>query len=158
MTTIAKQTKEFRKELDDGTVLVAHVRHDDCCGNGHNSFAITCDTYDRDGHHGEPSLVNSHGKRVWLSACGCQHDLVAKHFPELAPFIKWHLTATDGPLHYIANTLYWAQSGNVEYARKSAVWPDATLAQLSDEAALRERLPGLLAEFRKDVESLGFTY
>jgi hypothetical protein len=26
----------------------------------------------------------------------------------LAPYVKWHLTSTDGPMHYLANAMYWA--------------------------------------------------
>jgi hypothetical protein len=38
------------------------------------------------------------------------------------------------------------------------VWPDATLEQLANRKALEERLPGLMSEFQKEVEALGFTY
>ena len=69
------------------------VRYDDECGNGHNSFAITADIRPVDHRRGG-------------GAGGCLHDEVAKHFPELAPFIKWHLCSSDGPMHYIANTVY----------------------------------------------------
>lgn len=47
---------------------------------------------------------------------GCCHDEVAKHFPELAPLIKWHLCSSDGPMHYLANTVYHA----TEHCPKSA--------------------------------------
>lgn len=40
--------------------------------------------------------------------CGCIHDDIAKHFPELRPYIKWHLCGTEQPLHYLANTLWHA--------------------------------------------------
>lgn len=46
----------------------------------------------------------------------------------------------------------------LEAARNSAVWPDATLEQLQDEKLLLERLPALMQEFKNDMESLGFTY
>jgi hypothetical protein len=39
---------------------------------------------------------------------GCQHELLARLWPEWAKYIKWHLTSTAGPMHYIANTLYHA--------------------------------------------------
>ena len=125
-------------------VIKAEVRYDDQCGNGHNSFAITGEIY-------------TPGRRD-VEACGCLHDDIAKHFPELTPFIKWHLTSSNGPLHYIANTTYWAKQGNLEYARNSAVWPDATLEQLCDEQLLLDRLPRLLEEFKTDIESLGFVF
>jgi hypothetical protein len=89
------QVKTFRKEYRENglpCVIKAEVRHDDQCGNGHNSFAITATIYEN-------------GRDV---CGGCCHEEVAKHFPELAPFIKWHLTSTDGPMHYLANTVYHA--------------------------------------------------
>ena len=46
----------------------------------------------------------------------------------------------------------------LDTARSSAIWPDATLEQLQDEAALANRLPALLADFRQVVESYGFVY
>lgn len=265
--TIKKQTKTYgpREYTENGTryKITATVRHDDSCGNGHNSFAITADGYEL------------RGKRWVESFGGCCHDEVAKHFPELAPFIKWHLSSTDGPMHYVANTMYhartcdtedvkpgdptqfskrlkfdgipftfseqekgfwdyldsvgdfdnievlpvpydgkdsydftpnfsltgfiadnvekkwykapfkskraaqefldalrtceysaiktptkWAKATtpNLEYARSSAVWPDATLEQLQDKDALEARLPALLEDFRADVERLGLVW
>jgi hypothetical protein len=49
-------------------------------------------------------------------AGGCIHEEIAKHFPGLAPLIKWHLCASDGPMHYVANTVYHA--GNRDYNGK----------------------------------------
>lgn len=197
----------------------AKVRHDDECGNGHNTFAITGEIYTTDKRRSDPFL-----------ACGCLHEEIAKHFPELAPFIKWHLMGTDEPLHYVANTVYhagdrdcwglrkgefrqhtsrgkyqadgvegvpcwelkfpegqareiyshekpgpvtleWQPYGKIgegkerelDLARSSAVWPEATDEQLMQEpaalkAALEARLPALMADFKRDVESLGFIY
>ncbi len=51
-----------------------------------------------------------------------------------------------------------AKVADIEAARSCAIWPDATLQELRDETALRARLPGLLADFRADIEALGFTY
>ena len=210
--TIAKQNKQFRVEYHDKDgqpcVLVATVRHDDDCRNGHNTFSITADLYDRpDRLPGERSTVHAEsGTRLWCGTGGCLHDEVTEHIPELAPFIKWHLCSTDGPLYYIANTIYhasdvhedtgeryfylegklikickpaeveamrrkyganaefklypnpMAHKADIEAARNCAVWPDATLEQLRSEVALQARLPALLVEFRKDVESLGLTF
>ncbi len=83
-------------EDGDNYKLVAKVRYDDECGNGHNSFAVTGDIY------------RQHGTRWVLVAGGCVHDEIAEHIPKLQPFIKWHLMDSDGPLHYVANTLYHA--------------------------------------------------
>ena len=51
-----------------------------------------------------------------------------------------------------------AKEANLEAARESAIWPDATIEQLRDEEALRARLPGLIAEFKKDIEDFGFEF
>jgi hypothetical protein len=104
-----KQVKVFEKIVTvrdgdgspiggEGTYRVkVEVRFDDECNNGHNTFAITADVHEK---------TRSGGYR-WYSG-GCQHELIAFHFPELAQYIKWHLCSTDGPLHYIANTIYHA--------------------------------------------------
>ncbi len=74
--------------------ITATVRYDDQCGNGHNSFSITAD-------------IRENGLDY---SSGCCHDEVAKHFPELAPLIKWHLFDANGPMHYLANTIYHASA------------------------------------------------
>ncbi len=151
-----------------------------------------------------------------FEAGGCIHENIAEHFPELAPYIKWHLFDWNGPMHYIANTMYhvlehgpnhaWVyyngghdplnigdkkerllayvkeeiaktaegQEGyrvvwdektikirNLDHARSTAVWPEATDAELTEpglEERLKARLPALLVAFRKDVESLGLEW
>jgi len=210
---VKKQVKVFRKELANGDVFIVNVRYDDEGGNGHNSFAITGELYGKGRRTNEPRVENSNGKGRWLCCCGCMHEDVAKHFPALALLLKWHLCSTDGPMHYVANTLYHAsdkdcwgyrrgeqkrdkdcklmwvlptsehlpsvvsadeqpESKGIQYvpllsegkepdleaARWSAIWPDATLEQLQDKHALEARLPALMEEFKRDVESLGFVY
>lgn len=226
------QTKTFRKDFPNGNVLIANVRYDDDCGNGHNTFTITGELYDRKYIPGEASIVNSKGKTRWLGSRGCLREEIANSFPELAPLIKWNLVSSDGPMYYIVNTVYnasdrdyrgllkgekrqlrngktnlpvwertvrndkgekvslssssWIDSEerpteiliaewspawiigdgkerDLDAARSCAVWPAATDEQLivpTEElkAALLERLPGLMAEFKAAVESLGFTY
>ena len=105
MATITEESKLTKQQYKSfgpkpisgwgqGAAIWAHVRYDDECGNGHNSFAIT-------GTIRVPKQRDS-------AACGCLHDEVAAAFPELAPFIKWHLCSSDGPMHYVANTKYHA--------------------------------------------------
>ena len=224
---IKKQEKQYRADYYDKDghpcVLVATVRHDDRFGNGHNSFSVTADLYDRsdrsDRMPHEACIVHrANGKTLWLGSGGCLHDEVSEHIPELAPFIKWHLTSTNGPMHYVDNTIYHAtelgpksawvyfddpangikekvmkycdiaeaieictgqsktfnyvsgsgyryeidektgKKADIDAARKCAVWPEATKEQLQDKAQLISRLPALLAEFKKAVESLGMEY
>lgn len=47
---------------------------------------------------------------------------------------------------------------DLEAARESACWPDATLAQLQSKEALEAHLPALMNEFKTAMESLGFIY
>lgn len=167
--------------------LEVEVRYDDRCGSGHNTFSITGSEmrWLKDGSR--RALSNT-----WYSG-GCQHELIAEKFPDLAPLIKWHLMSSDGPLHYIENTVYWAKcafQGSIcsekltkeEYlnrARNSALGADLpdeffapdegdqeiypgvtvplnTFTRLEND--LKARLPQLLEEFKKDIESLGFTF
>lgn len=72
------------------TKIVCTVRYDDSCNNGHNSFGI---------------ITWVGGNSGWG---GADHDAVRKYFPELAKYIKWHHMRSDGPMHYLANTLYHA--------------------------------------------------
>ena len=74
-----------------GSFLRVEVRHDDSCGNGRPSFAVTATE-----------------KGNGIDAAGCFHGEVAETFPELEPLLKWHLCFTDGPMHYLANTMFLA--------------------------------------------------
>lgn len=47
---------------------------------------------------------------------------------------------------------------DLEAARATAIWPDATIEQLQNVDILKARLPGLLEEFKVVIESLGFTW
>lgn len=216
-TTDSVLTKSQSKTFGPRTITLngeriqvrATVCYDDRCGNGHNTFSITGDC--------------KYPTESWeQGGGGCIHEEIAAAFPELAPFIKWHLCSSDGPMHYIANTTFHAsdkdcwglRKGEVKpifsggdptkpamhfvvrnakgeqvypsaakqsegpftcgfeqmtrtgegkepdlrAARHCAIWPDATLEQLQDKAALEARLPALMEEFRAAVESLGFTY
>lgn len=82
------------KAYGPGELLTVEIRFDDECKNGHNSFAITAN-------------VRRSGARD-ITAGGCMHEEIAQVFPELAHLIRWHLCGTDGPMHYIANTVYHA--------------------------------------------------
>jgi hypothetical protein len=143
-----KQTKRVEKIIRYAgldRLAVLNIRWDDACRNGHNSFAITLDIYS--------------GKTIKtrMIACGCQHDLVAQHFPAYRHLIRWHSVSSDEPMHYVANTVYHAEQGNAAYAASSAVWPEleTNTVLLNDPialtAALVDRLPALMAEFRQDL-------
>lgn len=96
-----KQTRTYGPRFVTGygadAMLTATVRYDDQCGNGHNSFAITGTV-----------VTPASKRRNDIEAGGCLHDDIARVFPELAPFIKWHLCGSDMPMHYGANAVYHA--------------------------------------------------
>jgi hypothetical protein len=113
------QKKSFKKFITiDGksAAIVAEVRYDDECKNGHNTFSITGNIYESYRRPGESTITNPEGKTLYCSAGGCIHDEISKHFPELRHLIKWHLVSSDGPMHYLANTLYLA--GDKDYNGK----------------------------------------
>lgn len=84
---------EYRKVPGEKSPGRVSLRYDDTCGNGKNSFGITMES--------RSQVVNYYG--------GCMHDTIRKVFPEYAHLIKWHLFDTNGPMHYTANTLYYAE-------------------------------------------------
>lgn len=174
---ILNQTIKASRQIGKHERLVVNLRFDDECNNGHETFAITADLYD------------SRQKRDrGIVACGCLHDDIAKHFPEFARLIPWHLTSTDGPIHYLENTMYWlgfrgwtdgkpSSPPKLDYARKTAVWPDMPESMLAPklgdtlgykaaqrdkgapvEAALMARLPALLERFKADMLAVGFDW
>lgn len=151
------QTKEFTRFITyDGKParIKATVRYEDDCGNGHNSFAITGD------------ITLKAGPRRDVMG-GCIHDEIAKYFPELKPFIKWHFMSSDGPMHYLANSLYHASTkaslfgegkeADLDSARSCAIWPEAELEDFTEEN-LVARLPQLLQDFQADLVKLDLIY
>lgn len=122
-----------------GATISATVRFDDEHKNGHNTFAIT-------GEIRDPKERRDNG----IVACGCLHEEIAKAFPELAPLIKWHLTSADGPLHYIANTIYHAgdRDHNGKRAGEPWAWDDAV--QFGD-VPMRHKVKNGLLGFLREV-------
>ncbi len=78
------------KDNDYGLIdIIANVRFDDQCGNGHNTFSITGTVY-KAGRRTDHATITR----------ACIHDDISKHFPKLRPLIKWHL---------VSNTMYNAR-------------------------------------------------
>ena len=172
-TLTKSQTRELgpREYTKDGQKyrITATVRMDDCCGNGHNSFAITADI-DR----------KSKGNGHWYqSGGGCCHDVVRRALPELAHLIRWHMCSTDGPLHYLENAHFWAghrghcdgkpnSPPNAAHLRSTIVFgavPEWDVRKrpedMDDEELdswLRHRLDTLVSAFKADVEAFGFKW
>jgi hypothetical protein len=94
-----------------GGEMQVEMRFDDNCKNGHNTFSITADI-----------TTTESRRRRDIAAGGCMHDEIARIFPELEPLINWHLCSTDGPLHYIANTVYLAGDRDHNGKRAGEPW------------------------------------
>lgn len=107
---VKNQRKTITKTLANGNVLDIEIRYDDQCGNGHNSFAITGTLYEK-----LPRCDKN------IIACGCIHDEIIKHAPEYAHLVKWHHMNSDGPMHYLANTIY--NASDKDYNGKKAGEP-----------------------------------
>jgi hypothetical protein len=85
-----EQKQKIRMPWIEGTgELEIVLRYDDECGNGHNTFAMT-------------------GSLRAEGIGGCIHDLIIRARPDLEKFVKWHLCSSDGPLHYVSNSMYHA--------------------------------------------------
>lgn len=142
--TLANQEwRATREIIDDGEKyrMTVRLRFDDSCKNGHPSFAITAD------------IRTLRGRDV---AGGCLHDEIAKHFPKLRDFIQWHLCASDGPMRYLANTVYHAsdRDHNGCLAGEPYAWSQAVRF---GENPIRHKLKDSFAEFLKADRS-GFDF
>lgn len=157
---LTKNQKQTHVVKNGNLVTFCNIRFDDECGNDHNTFSITGEVYEktrkRDLDKWDLRIID--GVYYEMVTCGCIHSTVARRFSQFKHLIKFHLCSTDSPMHYKANTMYWAKQGNLENARKSAVWEDATLHQLLSEIALDKHLVELQAEFKQAIESIGFTW
>jgi len=104
---LVKNQKITKTKTIGNERLTVTIRHDDECGNGRNSFSITA------------TLEEARPRCPWRETSGGMlHDEVARFFPDLAPFLKWHLCSTDGPMHYVANSIYHASDRDCRGLRK----------------------------------------
>lgn len=110
---VKKQTKVLRKKYEeDGETyeIMINIRYDDECGNKHNTFSMTADIK-RFIPDNRLKAVHAGSAGRWISESGgCLHDDIIKQFPKLEKYVKWHLTSSDCPMHYVANSVYHAQS------------------------------------------------
>jgi len=79
---------------DKPAYMTVTIQYDDSLKNGHNTFSITGDI--------------RRTKKGTLQAFGIMSEEIEEFFPEFKKYLKWHLVASDGPMYYIANTLYHA--------------------------------------------------
>lgn len=113
-------------------LLTVQITFDDECGNGHNTFSIT-------GHTNKGSG-------------GCIHDEIAQAFPELAPLIQWHLCSTDGPMHYLSNTIYHLSDKDHHGKRKGEPTAFQHGIRFTD-FPITTRISSQFARFLRDIKT-----
>lgn len=79
--------------------LAVKVRFDDACKNGHKTFSMVYVLCERASECG-----------IWTDSSSgpIKLELTEKFCPHLSKYVKWHSCTTDGPLHYLSNSLYAA--------------------------------------------------
>lgn len=90
-------------------------------------------------------IEQSSGSRWHEDSGGCLHTEIVKHFPKLAPLVKWHLFGvTTGPMHYVANGLYWFEIAtgrkvNTQYGPKplGAFWSTIVYGGIASDAVFK---------------------
>ena len=115
------------REIDATTAVQATVRYESLAGQA-PYFSVTCTIYGSHKVLGE-KMVTHAGKRWWPCGGGFSPESIAPVFPELVPFLRWHLCSAEAPMHYAANAVFWAQVANgvAEYTTDRDT-PQAALA------------------------------
>lgn len=81
--------------------VIAKIRLNDECKNGHQDFSITVDIY----------KAGRRSERAYLSG-GCCHDDILKSFPEFKTFVNLHLSDANGvPMYAVENGFYHLRNG-----------------------------------------------
>lgn len=164
--TVKHQTKTFEK-LIGNKIYICIVRYDDKCRNGHNSFSITGEVWEktrkRNGEIHDIKELKIDGKWVMfeLKMGGCIHNVIERRFPEFKHLIKWHSMKSNQPMYYVENTIYHARNCNMIAAKECAVEQDdenLTIEQLQDKDFLQSRLPMLLSRFKHNMLGFGFEW
>lgn len=88
----------------DGNQVDAIVKYYTCGSNPEPHLSITGEVWEKGTPYPRPKSERH------LISCGCVHSKVAEAYPQLAPFIAWHLTSPSGPMHYTDNAVYHVQN------------------------------------------------
>lgn len=117
METVAKQTTDaikhtIAKILPNGEKLVIDIRLGDTSlnkANGHADFSVTGSMHEKRG--------KGWGREPYM--CGCIHDEVIKHAPELAPFVALHLSDQHGAPMYATDNGYYFLTNDLSHNREN---------------------------------------
>jgi hypothetical protein len=122
--TVRSRFKTFTRESTDRDETrwkhVLTLKFDDECENGHNTFTATVAIYRNGREYGG----------------GADHEEIARVWPEFAPYLKWQLCSTAGPMHYIANTTHFAGDRDAWGKRKGEPCHPSYYVQLAEDALL----------------------
>ena len=87
-------------------------------------------------------------------ACGCMHDDILKHFPELQPVIDVHLSDTNGaPMHALANAKYFYEQKEWKRLFNHLRWSDSNMDKVNK--AFSSNYHGLVEFLDKESHSHG---
>lgn len=150
-------------QLGDLLKIKVHVSWWDSCKNGHNTFRIEvkedCVRFHPSFYGNKPYFVTVHSENPV--------EAIKTYFPQLANLADFYRTLFSpyGPLYFFENTDYFARQKEKDNAARSCLLTKINLtAEIFDMdqkqrlQLLSEKLPGLVFEFKKEIESLGFTY
>lgn len=95
-TTMKKTLAKFTNKEETEWIKV-FIRLDDECNNWHSDFSITWETS--------------------CGACGCIHEEILKHYPNLKIFIDLHLSDSFGaPMFALENGMFFVKEGRSDLA------------------------------------------
>lgn len=157
--TLTLEPKQFTEDSTAYSMTVT-LSWADTYHEGSNSFSVE-------------SELRKEGKTI---NCGCLHNEIEFHFPELQYLLKWHGissslsnsnirndTEEGGYIKYFTRT---AESGEyrvisrqlLEYVKANQGQFNASGEVLSDENLLRISAPVFMKIMQKDLEAVGLTW
>lgn len=99
--------KKISKRLPDDTYLRVNIKLADDCKNGHEDFSITGE------HSLDSSFIDSD-----IISCGCIHETILEHMPELKLFVDLHLSDSTGtPLYAVENGYYHLKNSSPQVVK-----------------------------------------
>ena len=105
------------------------------------------DDYDFESNYSFTGFINLDAKKKWY-ATPFKTESDAEEFLQALRTREYE---------YVKTPIKWCKSvtPDIEAARATAVWPEATLEQLQSREALMARLPALMSEFKVDLKTIG---
>jgi hypothetical protein len=139
---------------------IYHAQDTDCNGykKGEHSAFKTLVISDHISEQG-PVTIYTSGQMYFnnqnnsnLEKCNDKETLHLNKFTESLK-VPYQVVKVNSPF-----SISEGKDSDINAARRSAIWHDATIDQLLSKKALTERLPSLRLEFVKMIESLGMVY